>query len=124
MKDLQAEEAVQAKSIPSVDAVNILRLAANNKEFTEEDYQGFKKGVFDDCLDGKEIKKQVGLRLRSLREEEDPEKVRSQRRSQTIRRLVGTLKSLEKELSLAHLVSEKVSKELKHLLGSLEAEIV
>ncbi|MBI5872885.1 MAG: hypothetical protein HZB36_01920 [Candidatus Omnitrophica bacterium] len=123
LKDLQKEQKAEPKSIPSLDAVNVLRLAANNKELTEEDYSEFKKSVFDDGVEGKEIKKQVGLRLRSMREEEDPEKARAGRRVQTLRRLFSTLKTLQKEVNLANLVSEKTAKELDRFLGFLESEI-
>ena len=123
LKSVQAKEDLELKSIPSVDAVNVLRLAANNKEFTEDDYQDFKKNVFEDGIDGKEIKKQVGLRLRSIREEEDPEKARFERRNQTLRRLYATLRTLEKELYTAKLVSERTAKELEKLLGYVEAEM-
>jgi len=123
LKSVQAKQDLEPKSIPSVDAVNVLRLAANNKEFTEDDYQDFKKNVFEDGIDGKEIKKQVGLRLRSIREEEDPEKARFERRNQTLRRLYATLRTLEKELYTAKLVSERTAKELEKLLGYVEAEM-
>jgi len=123
LKSVQAKEDLELKSIPSVDAVNVLRLAANNKEFTEDDYQDFKKNVFEDGIEGKEIKKQVGLRLRSIREEEDPEKARFERRNQTLRRLYATLRTLEKELYTAKLVSERTAKELEKLLGYVEAEM-
>lgn len=123
LKDLRSEESPQPKAVPSVDAVNILRLAANNKELTEEDYQGFKKNVFEDGLEGKEVKKQVGLRLRSIREEEDPKRARAERRNSTLRRLYASLKALQKEINVNHLVSDRVSKELERLLGCLETEM-
>jgi hypothetical protein len=123
LKSLQEPQATEPKKIPSVDAVNVLRLAANHKELTEDDYQEFKKSVFDDGCDGKDVKRQVGLRIRSLREEEDPEKARAQRRSLTLRRLLATLKTLQKEVRIAHLVSERTAKELERLLSSLESEM-
>ncbi len=121
VQDLQEEP--KPKEIPSVDAVNVLRLAANRKEFTEEDYQEFKKSVFEEGKEDKEVKKQVGLRLRSLREEEDPEKAREERRSKTLRRLIATVKALQREISGAHLVSDKTAKELEKVLACLEKEV-
>lgn len=123
LRSLQDTQNTEPKKIPSVDAVHVLRLAANHKEFTEDDYQGFKKSIFDDGLEGKEVKRQMGLRIRSLREEEDPEKARAQRRSLTLRRLLTTLKTLQKEIRIAHLVSERTAKELERLLGYLESEM-
>jgi len=85
--------------------------------------RGEKPFVVVDGVEGKEIKKQVGLRLRSLREEEDPEKARLQRRTSTLRRLYATLRTLQKEVNVANLVSDKTAKELERLLGFLESEI-
>jgi len=119
----QEKEGVEPKGIPQLEAVNVLRLAANNKELTEDDYQDFKKSVFEDGKDGKEVKKQVGLRMRSLREEEDPEKARAQRRQQTLRRLLSTLKTLQKEAVYGRLVSDRTAKELEKLCSSLDREL-
>ena len=123
LKGIHADGSASPKNIPSLEAVNVLRLAAKNKELTEDDYQDFKKSVFEEGKDGKEVKKQVGLRLRSLREEEDPQKARALRRTTTLRRLYATLRTLEKEVNSAHLVSDRISKELEKLLGYLESEI-
>ncbi len=123
LKSIQSKEEVEPRSIPTVDAVNVLRLVANNKELTEEDYQGFKKNVFEDGVEGREVKKQVGLRLRSIREEQDPEAARLSRRKQILRRLYATLRTLEKELHSAKLVKERTAKELEKLLGYVEEEI-
>ena len=123
LKGIHADGLAGPKNIPSLDAVNVLRLVAKNKELTEDDYKEFKKSVFEDGKDGKEVKKQVGLRLRSLREGEDPQKARAQHRTSTLRRLYATLKTLEKEVNAANLVSDRTSKEIEKLLGYLESEI-
>lgn len=123
LKSVRSEEDVEPKKIPVLDAVNVLRLAANNKELSEEDYQDFKKSVFEDGKEGKEVRKQVGLRLRSLREEIDPKKVREQRRESTLRRLLATVKTLQKELVGGNLVSDRTAKELEKVVAYLEGEI-
>ncbi len=112
------------KKIPDLDAVNVLRLAANRKEFSEEDYNDFKKSVFEDGREGRDVRKQVGLKLRSIREEEDPQKARQERRTNTLRRLIATVKTLQKELTHGHLISEKTSKELEKVLEYLNKEII
>ncbi|MGE5279331.1 MAG: hypothetical protein ACM3L6_01120 [Deltaproteobacteria bacterium] len=119
----QDKDGVEPRNIPSVEAVNVLRLAAQNKELTEDDYRELKKSVFEEGREGKEVKKQVGLRLRSLREEEDPQKARAQRRQQTLRRLLGTLRNLQKEAVYGHLVSEGTAQELEKLCVSLDREL-
>ncbi|MDD5019057.1 MAG: hypothetical protein PHH75_05805 [Candidatus Omnitrophica bacterium] len=123
LKSVQSEETPQPKSIPALDAVNVLRLAAKRQELTEDDYQEFKKSVFEDGRDGKEVKKQVGLRLRSIREEEDPQKARAERRAKTLRRLAATIKALQREVVYGHLVSDKTAQEIEKLIGFLDQEI-
>lgn len=123
LKSVQSESMKDPKNIPAYDAVNVLRLAAKRQELTEEDYQEFKKSVFEDGREGKEIKKQVGLRLRSIREEEDPQKAREERRTKTLRRLVATIKALQREVATAKLVSDRVGREIEKLVGFLDAEI-
>jgi len=122
LKSVQSEDGVKPKDIPSVDAVHVLRLAANKKELTEEDYQDFKKSVFEDGKEAKDVKRDVGLRLRSLREEEDPEKARADRRMQTLRRFISTIKTLQKEAVYSHLVSDRTAKEIDKLLEDLKRE--
>ncbi len=124
LKSVQSqEEQPEPKRIPTVDAVNVLRLVANNKELSEEDYQDFKKSVFDEGREGKEVKKQVGLRLRSIREEVDPEKAREERRASTLRRLVATVKTLQKEVVGGRLVSDRTAKELEKVVEYLLKEL-
>ncbi len=119
----QEKDGVEPKAIPGMEAVNALRLAAKNKELSEDDYLGFKRSVFEEGREGKEVKKQVGLRLRSLREEEDPEKARAQRRQQTLRRLLSTLKGLQKEAVAGRLVSARTARELEKVCSSLAQEL-
>ncbi len=123
LKTVQAQEPIDPKTIPTVDAVNVLRLAANNKALTEDDYQDFKKDVFENGKEGKEIKKQMGLRLRSMREEEDPQKARQERRLRALKRLYSMAKTLQKELMHGNFITDKTSKELERFLECLQGEI-
>jgi hypothetical protein len=123
LKAIQTSPETMPKEIPSVDAVNVLRLASNRKEFSEDDYQEFKKSVFEEGKDDKEVKKAVGLRLRSRQEEEDPVKARANRRATTLKRLIATVRTLEKEVVFNNLVSDVTAKEIKKLLDYLDKEI-
>jgi len=122
LRSVQEGGELKPKDIPSVDAVHVLRLAANKKELTEEDYQDFKKSVFEDGKEAKDVQREVGLRLRSLREEEDPEKARADRRMQTLKRFISTIKTLQKETVYSHLVSDRTAKEIEKLLVELNRE--
>ena len=123
LQAVRSQEETSPKNIPDFDAVNVLRLAANRKELSEEDYQEFKKSVFQEGKEGKEVRKEVGLRLRSLREEEDPQKAREERRMKTLRRLIATVKTIQKELVYGHLVSDQTAKQLEKVLEYLHREL-
>lgn len=123
LRSMNTDEEISPGAIPAFEAVNALRLASKNKEFTEEDYQDFKKSVFEDGKEGKDIKRQIGLRLRSLREEEDPDKARAQRRDKTLRRFMATIRSLQKEATGSKFITDKTSRELDKLIELLESEI-
>ncbi len=123
LKSIHAKSDLDPKIIPGVDAVNALRLVAKNRELSEGDYEDFKRGVFDEGREAKDIKREIGLRLRSLREEEDPRKTREERRGKTVRRLIATVRSLQKEVVIGKFVSERTARELEMLLEHLQAEV-
>lgn len=124
LKSVTGQEAQGSfPQIPSVDAVNVLRLAVQKREFSEEDYQEIKKSVFEDGLEGKEVQKQVGLRLRSIREEEDPLQAQAQRRLKTLRRYLGMIGAFQKEAVYGKLVGERTAKEIDILMQCLKKEI-
>jgi len=123
LRSVASDQKTEPKNIPAFDAVNALRLAAKNKELTEEDYQEFKKSVFEEGKEAKEVKRQMGLRLRSIREEEDPQKAREERRTKTLRRLLATIRTLQKEAAYGHLVSERTANELEKVIEHLGKEI-
>ncbi|MFA5038432.1 MAG: hypothetical protein WC732_01990 [Candidatus Omnitrophota bacterium] len=123
LKSVQARETADPKAIPAFDAVNALRLASKRQELSQEDYQEFKKSVFEEGCEGKEVTKQLGLRLRSIREEEDPQKAREERRQKTLRRLVATVRALQREVVAGRLVSDKTAREMEKLITFLDAEI-
>jgi hypothetical protein len=123
LKTVTSTQNPEPKTIPTFDAVNLLRLAANNKELSEEDYQEFKKSVFEEGKEAREVKRQLGLRLRSIRQDQDPQKARQERRDKTLRRLLATVKTLQKEVVYGHLVSERTAKELEKVVEYLTEEI-
>lgn len=123
LRSVHAAGEMNPKNIPSADAVNILRLAAGRKELSQEDYQEFKKGIFEEGKDAKEVKREVGLKLQSLREEEDPAKARAERRTRTVHRLIATVKTLQKELVHGRLITDRTARELEKVLADLEKEL-
>ena len=123
LKAAQGDSGLEPKNIPGYEAVNALRLAAKNKHLTQEDLEEIKKDVFEEGKEGREVKKVVGLRLRSLLEEEDPQKARQERRDRTLRRLVTTVRTLKKEVVHGRLVSDQTARQIEKLLELLDKEL-
>ncbi len=109
--------------IPGYEAINVLRLAKNNKNLTADDYHDFKDSLFQQGKDYKEVRREIGLRLLSAREEANPEQAREKRRQATIKRLCATLKSLQEEISVNKLLPQKLITDIENLIEKLQSEL-
>ncbi len=114
-------EESETSKVPSYEAVNLLRLAKNNKNLDKEDYADLKKKVLDDAKDVKDVKKDLTAMIR-CREELDPEEARQQKRIAILKRLVGSLKSVQKEIEISKLLPETISKDIESLIDRIESE--
>jgi hypothetical protein len=63
----------QPKNIPSVDAVNSLRLAKSNEDISEKDYRELREDVLDDAKDDDEVKKKIKYILKAKTRPDGPE---------------------------------------------------
>jgi len=112
----------QPAQLPSYESVNILRQAKNNKNLDESDYRDLKKEVFEKGRDSQEIKKNLGVIIRQ-RQESDPEAAADNRRSLVLRRLMGQLRQLKQEVTVLHLLSAPLIKDLDNLIKNIDAQI-
>jgi hypothetical protein len=112
----------EAASVPSYEAVNLLRMAKNKKELGEEGYESLKKNVFEKGKDFREVKKDLTALIRQ-REDLDPQEARDRRKSAAIRRVVATLKGLKNDIEMAKLLPASTIKDIKELIDKLESEI-
>lgn len=119
-KDYAKSEEVA--SIPSYDAVNMLRLARNKKILDAGDYKELKKKVFEKGQDAREIKKDLTAMIRE-REELEPEEARNKKKMATLKRLLGTLRAIKRDMELLKMVSPAIIKETAHLIKKIESEI-
>jgi len=110
-----------AAAVPGYESIDVLRLAKNKKGLDKEEYDNFKRDIFDG-KDHREVKKDLTALIRQ-RQELDPEEAQEKRRLATVKRLIGTLKSLKKEVELLKLVSAPVIRDAASLIQKLEAEI-
>ncbi|MDP3789477.1 MAG: hypothetical protein Q8R48_03635 [Candidatus Omnitrophota bacterium] len=119
-KDYTAPEEVA--SIPSYDAVNVLRLAKNKKTLDKVDYADLKKKVFEKGQDARDIKKDLTALMRE-REELDPEEARKKHRIATFRRLLAALKSVKHDAEVLKLLPASIIKETASLINKIESEM-
>jgi len=112
----------QAAALPSYESVDILRQAKNKKELDSSDYALLKKDIFEKGRDAREARKDLTNLIRT-RQELDPEEAQEKRRMVTVRRLVGSLKSLKQEAQTLKFLNAPTLKELDTLIKKIEAEI-
>ncbi|MCU0666427.1 MAG: hypothetical protein MUF05_04980 [Candidatus Omnitrophica bacterium] len=119
----QGSSTVQkAAKIPSFEAVNLLRLAKNKKDIEEGDYAKLKESVFEKGKDVRQLKNDLGLLVRE-RKELGPEEAEKVKKVTTVKRLIGTLKSLKQEAEISKLLPYALIQETAKLITKLEQEI-
>ena len=121
---LKAEynESADTASLPSYEAVDVLRLAKNNKSLDTQDYAKLKKKVFDEGKDVSEVKQDLTQLIRE-RKELEPEEALEQRRVSVVRRFLGTLKAIKQEAAVGKLISPPLLKEVEALIRKVELEL-
>lgn len=118
----EMSEPSDAASLPSYEAVNLLRLAKNKKEIDEADYESLKKNIFEKGKDVRDVRKDITALIKQ-REETDPEEARKNRKAAAVKRVVATLKALRNDIEVAKLLPAATIKDIKDLIAKLEAEI-
>ncbi len=111
----------EVTKIPSYEAVDVLR-QAKDKNIDREDYQSLKEKVFLKGKDSKEVRKDLTLFMRQ-REELDPEEAWQKRKQTNIKRFIGTLKSLKREMEDSKILPEAISREVNSLVSKLEEQL-
>ncbi|MFA6378256.1 MAG: hypothetical protein WCX16_00560 [Candidatus Omnitrophota bacterium] len=120
---LQKEYAddAEAKEIPSYEAIDVLRLA-KSKNIDGEDYAKLKEDLFVKGKDSKEIKRDLTTMMRQ-REEIDPQEAWQKKKETNIRRFIGTLKSLKREMDETKILPAAMAQEVNALIKKLESQL-
>ncbi len=109
--------------VPTLEAVDVLRLAKNKKILDEEDYAHFKAEIFEKGKDAREVKKNMAVLIRE-RQELSPEDAWQKKKFTAVKRFLGTLKSLKQEIESAKLLPAQLIREAADLIRKLEEEII
>ncbi len=115
-------QSADASTVPSLEAIDVLRMAKNKKELEARDYAHLKNEIFEKGKDAPELKRDLTALMRQ-RQELAPEEAWEKRRLSTVKRLLSTLKSLKKEAETLKLLSSPILKEASELIKHIEAEI-
>ncbi len=107
-----------AAALPSAEAVNVLRLLKSRQGIPEGEYQRVRTYVLEDGRDLPLVQKEVRQILEESRP--DSQEAQAQRRRAAIRRTVGTLKALRRELAEGNSIPKKLLGELDQLVRKLE----
>jgi len=115
-------ESQNLSTVPNYESVNLLRLASNNKNLTEEDLDQIRENVIEKVKDPKEVRSQVKQLLES-RDDREPSEIRKQRRNTVIKRLTSTLISVSVELGQDKLLPDHLLKQMNELVEKLNDQI-
>jgi len=111
-----------APNVPSVDAVNVLRMAGQKRELTKGDYAHLKQAVFEKGADASVVRRDL-TSLMKERKQVDPEKERQERHLSSLRKLAHALRGFKKDMNALKLGSPELLDGTNELLKKLEGEI-
>lgn len=112
----------EAANVPGYESIDVLRQAKQKKGLDFGDYQQIKKEIFEKGKDAREVKKDLTALIRQ-RKELDPEEAHQEKRLSVLKRFLGILKTVRREMETARLGSGALIKEADSLIKKIEAEI-
>ncbi len=116
-------ESTPAAVAPTLESVNVLRMAKSKKMLGEGEYEDFRKAVFEKGKDAGELKKDLTALIRE-RKELEPEEARAQRRQATIKRFLSVMRSLKQEIETSKLLPASVIKDAELLIKRIESQML
>ena len=109
-------------SVPTYDAINLLRLAKNKKTLDGGDYAHLRREVLEMGREASLVKKDL-TSLMKQREELEPDEARHKKRMGILKRLITSLKSLRADIENSKLLPVATIKEISGLIHKIELEI-
>ncbi|MFH1093480.1 MAG: hypothetical protein V1739_04900 [Candidatus Omnitrophota bacterium] len=117
-------ESANSPQLPSYEAVNTLRQVKTNKDLSIADYEKMKHHVFEEGKADKDVKDVYKAMIKSVRPEVVPEETHRQRRITYLRRMLGVLNSIKKEIRINNFLSDDIISEIENVIGKVEAELL
>jgi hypothetical protein len=113
---------VDTARVPSYNSVNTLRIAKGKKEIGDQSFAALKEQVLVMGRGEQEVRKDLTALIRQ-REEVAPEDAKRKKRIAAIKRLLGTLKSIKKDVEYFKLLPNPLIKDTDRLIKKIEAEL-
>lgn len=115
-------EAHRPNDLPSLESVNLLRLARANKNLDEADYRTLRAKALERPHNVSDLRQTFRNFVESA-QGIDPEEIHRKRRIANLRRLITLLRQVTKEAEFADMLPKSVLSEAARLVEKLEAEI-
>jgi len=109
-------------TLPSYEAIDLLRRAGAKKTIDKEDYNRIKTNIFERGKDARDVKKDLTSLIRE-REELEPEEARKKKRTALIKRFLGSLKAIKTEVAISKMHPMQIIKDADKLIAKLESEL-
>ena len=110
------------RKIPDYEAVNLLRLAKENKNIPTNEFAELRNDVLNEGKEPKEIRAQV-KKILETHAPKDTQDAKEQKRSTVLRRLIGFLNSAKTQLEEDDLVPEHTLKQIEALAQKLADQL-
>jgi len=110
----------EAAAVPGYESIDVLRRAKTGLD--ERDYEKLKKDVFEKGKDAKDVRRDL-TSLLTQREELEPEEARRKKKIATVRRLLGMLKALQRDIEILKLLPAGDLAEIRRLVKKIEDEL-
>jgi hypothetical protein len=118
------EEEGRVERLPDFEAVDILRKARGRKTIGEDDYARMKEAVFKADVEPRELGRQFRSMIEAARSASvDPDEAWEKRKSETVRRVLGSLKSIRSTLEDNKFLSHAIVETLNQVIKRIEDEV-
>jgi hypothetical protein len=116
-------EAREASVVPSMESLDVLRLARLRKELNREDYGKLRKDIFEKGKDAALVKKDLTAMIKE-RKHINPDEERENRHQASVKRFLNALKLFKKDMDALKLIEPGIVDEAEELLKRLEEKYV
>lgn len=110
------------RKIPDYEAVNLLRLAKDNKNIPTAEFAELRQEVLNEGKESKEIRAKV-KKILEAQKPQDTEEAKGQKRNTVLRRLIGFLNGAKTQLEDEDLVPDYLIKQIETLVSKLEDQL-